>query len=79
MIEGIILNSQVWTQKVKSSLTRGVVDLIWQTFFHESRCLQYIDIFIGTNTKMNYASYHFLGEMSLSHVWTFVPDDLQNG
>ena len=28
---------------------------------------------------MNYASYHFLGEMSLSHVWTFVPDDLQNG
>ena len=64
---------------MKSSLTRGVVDLIWQTFFHESRCLQYIDIFIGTNTKMNYASYHFLGEMSLSHVWTFVPDDLQNG
>ena len=28
---------------------------------------------------MNYASYHFWGEMSLSHVWTFVPDDLQNG
>ena len=47
-------------------------------FFYESRCLQYIDIFLGTNTKMNYASYHFLGEMSLSHVWTFVPDDLQN-
>ena len=55
------------------------MDLIWRTFFHESRCLQYIDIFFGINTKMNYASCHFWGEMSLSHVWTFVPDDLQNG
>ena len=78
MIKGIILNS-VCLKKSEIELDEGGCGPDLANFFHESRCLQYIDIFIGTNTKMNYASYHFLGEMSLSHVWTFVPDDLQNG
>ena len=26
---------------------------------------------------MNYASCHFWGKISLCHVWTFEPDDLQ--
>ena len=55
------MKRHVWTQKLKSSLTEGVVDLFWRTFFYESFYHEWIYIFLSANTKIDYASYNFWG------------------